>query len=107
MVMFWHTNTHTHCDGSGDGIDNVADGDSDNDNIATRKFTFILFKAIIGMALRAIKIRQKQPTTQPQLFLDIPTILTTYLDCKSAHMQTLKWAWQRNFERRNLASNAQ
>ena len=37
----------------------------------------------------------------------MPTLLTTNLDCRRAHMQTLKWAWQQNFEGRSLASDMQ
>ena len=74
-------------------------------NIMPPKLDYCFIISILVLFLSLF--RQKQPTTQPQLFLDTPTILTTRLDCKSAHVQTLKWVWQQTFEGRNLASNVQ
>ena len=50
--------------------------------------------------------RSSQQHRQPQPFWNMPTLLTTHVNCTIAHVQTLKLTWQRSFKRRNLALNA-
>ena len=50
-------------------------------------------------------MRQKQPATQPQLYWNTPILLTTRLECTSAHAQTVGMAAK--VRRENLASNSQ
>ena len=65
-------------------------------------YCFIMSTSVVSVA---VSFQNRHHWTQ--FSGNTPTFLTKCLDCSSAHVQTLMWARQRSFERRNLASNAQ
>ena len=68
-----------------------------------RVLLLLLSLFLLGFSTAGLRSETEAANNKPQLFWIMPTLLTVCLDYTSAYVQTLKWAWQRNFGREKFS----